>query len=288
MMVEVIRATARAGSGDSAAAIVTTSAPIIDQMTVVTAASTANGPRGAKPPIGGQGRERRPRWRAIAEGVRANDDNEDHDGRDLDRGEPELELAVGARGHEIHTCHAKHQRSPDLPRRQQRQPALDDPRSGDCLDRDHDHPEVPVQPADGESGPVSERRPGELGERAHLRHLDRHLAEHAHDQQDQEARQRVTDENRGACGGDCHAAADEEPCADDAADGDHRHVPRPQRAAESVLIRRGARHCVHHCSPVSAAASPAASGRGPGSTGPATGRAGPETSTRQANSRLRC
>ena len=50
MMVEVMRATARAGSGDSAAAIVTTSAPIIDQMTVVTAASTANGPLGAKPP----------------------------------------------------------------------------------------------------------------------------------------------------------------------------------------------------------------------------------------------
>ncbi len=50
MMVEVIRATARAGSGDSAAAMVTTSAPIMDQMTVVTAASTANAPRGANPP----------------------------------------------------------------------------------------------------------------------------------------------------------------------------------------------------------------------------------------------
>src|SRR5450432_2804549 len=50
MIEEVIRATALAGSGDSAAAIVTTSAPIIDQMTVVTAATTANGPLGAKPP----------------------------------------------------------------------------------------------------------------------------------------------------------------------------------------------------------------------------------------------
>ncbi len=50
MMVEVMRATARAGSGDSAAAIVTTSAPIIDQMTVVTEASTANQPCGANPP----------------------------------------------------------------------------------------------------------------------------------------------------------------------------------------------------------------------------------------------
>ena len=40
MMLEVIFATARAGSGDSAAAMVTTSAPIMDQMTVVTAVST--------------------------------------------------------------------------------------------------------------------------------------------------------------------------------------------------------------------------------------------------------
>ena len=50
MIVEVMFATARAGSGDSAAAMVTTSAPIIDQMTVVTAANTAKPPLGAKPP----------------------------------------------------------------------------------------------------------------------------------------------------------------------------------------------------------------------------------------------
>jgi len=51
MIVEVMRAHRRAaGSGDSAAAIVTTSAPIIDQMTVVTEASTANQPCGANPP----------------------------------------------------------------------------------------------------------------------------------------------------------------------------------------------------------------------------------------------
>ena len=50
MMVEVILATARAGSGDSAAAMVTTSEPIMDQMTVTTEASTANAPCGANPP----------------------------------------------------------------------------------------------------------------------------------------------------------------------------------------------------------------------------------------------
>src|SRR5258707_414940 len=49
MTVEVMRATARAGSADSAAAMVTISAPIIENMTVVTAARTARYPRGEKP-----------------------------------------------------------------------------------------------------------------------------------------------------------------------------------------------------------------------------------------------
>src|SRR5208282_3376376 len=48
--VEVMRATARAGSADSAAAIVTISAPIIEKNTVTPAASTASGPFGTNPP----------------------------------------------------------------------------------------------------------------------------------------------------------------------------------------------------------------------------------------------
>ena len=47
---EDIRATARAGSGDSTAAIVTISAPIMEKITVVTAASAVSQPLGAKPP----------------------------------------------------------------------------------------------------------------------------------------------------------------------------------------------------------------------------------------------
>ncbi len=45
-----IRATARAGSADSTAAMATISAPIIEKITVVTAASAASAPFGAKPP----------------------------------------------------------------------------------------------------------------------------------------------------------------------------------------------------------------------------------------------
>src|SRR6188472_3013224 len=47
---EDIRATARAGSGDSTAAMVTISAPIMEKITVGTAATTASQPLGAKPP----------------------------------------------------------------------------------------------------------------------------------------------------------------------------------------------------------------------------------------------
>src|SRR5262249_42006923 len=39
-----------------------------------------------------------------------------------------------------------------------------------------------------------------------------------------------------------HTAADEEACADDAADGDHRDVAWPQGAAELVLVDAGVVH----------------------------------------------
>src|SRR5580658_27270 len=48
--VETMRATDLAGSVDSAAAMVTTSAPIIEKNTVTEPASTATKPKGAKPP----------------------------------------------------------------------------------------------------------------------------------------------------------------------------------------------------------------------------------------------
>src|SRR5215510_13998378 len=47
---EDIRATARAGSGDSTAAMVTISAPIIEKITVGTAETAVSLPLGAKPP----------------------------------------------------------------------------------------------------------------------------------------------------------------------------------------------------------------------------------------------
>ena len=53
----------------------------------------------------------------------------------------------------------------------------------------------------------------------------RHLAEHPHHQDDQQAGHRVAEERGGAGLVDHHAGADEQPGADDAADRDHRQVP---------------------------------------------------------------
>ncbi len=182
MMLEVIFATARAGSGDSAAAIVTTSAPIMDQMTVVTAARTENGPCGANPPKATRLENVGPVGDLKPQYIRADHDDEGDDGRDFDRGEPELKLAVGAGGHEIHAGHQRHQDSPDHPRIVG-QPTLDDGRTGHGLHGDHHDPEIPIEPADGKAGPIAQARAGEFSERAHLGHLHRHLAQHAHDQQ---------------------------------------------------------------------------------------------------------
>ena len=69
-------------------------------------------------------------------------------------------------------------------------PALQDLGAGHRLDGEDDRPEVPVEPADAEARPAAQRPPRVLGERADLRVGDRHLAEHPHDEHDQEAGRR--------------------------------------------------------------------------------------------------
>ena len=54
-------------------------------------------------------------------------------------------------------------------RRNLRQPGVQDVRAGDRLDRHHDDPEIPVEPAGHETRPRPETGARELGEGAHLR-----------------------------------------------------------------------------------------------------------------------
>jgi len=112
---------------------------------------------------------------------------------------------------------------------------LQDLRPGHRLEADHDHPEVPVQPADAEPGPAAQGLPGVVGERAGGRVGHGHLAEHPHDHDDQDAGDGVGDERGRADLPDDRSGADEQPGADDAADRDHRQV-----ALSKALLQGGA------------------------------------------------
>ena len=104
--------------------------------------------------------------------------------------------------------------------------------AGERLDRHHTHPEVPVHPAGRETGPIAEPKPREFGECTHVGIGGRHLAEHAHDEQDDEAGEEIAHHDGRADRGDGGAGADKKTGADDAADGDHADVARPQILGE--------------------------------------------------------
>ena len=179
-----------------------------------------------------------------AEGIRGGDDDEDDDRGHLDRGKPELELGIGAGGHQIDGGHDGHEPESDLERRQLRQPVPEYFRTRDGFDGYDQHPEVPVQPADHETRPLAEAGARELGKRAHVRERRRHLSQHAHHQQNQQPANGVADEARRTAAQDGCAAADEQSRADDAADGDHGQMPTLEGSTQLVLPgRRRCRLC---------------------------------------------
>ncbi|MPM89367.1 hypothetical protein SDC9_136476 [bioreactor metagenome] len=59
------------------------------------------------------------------------------------------------------------------------------------LPRHEQRPEPPVQPADGEARPSSDGLLGVGGERARVRRRRGHLAQHAHDEDDQHASRQI-------------------------------------------------------------------------------------------------
>ena len=86
---------------------------------------------------------------------------------------------------------------------------------------DHDDPEIPVQPADGESRPPAQRPAGVVGERSCRRVRGGHLAQHPHHQHDEHTGQGVAQERARAGVGDHHPGTDEQAGADHPADRDH-------------------------------------------------------------------
>ncbi|MNV34871.1 hypothetical protein D3C71_1263050 [compost metagenome] len=97
------------------------------------------------------------------------ENNKANDRQYFDQGEPELELTVVLHAKQVGhgQQHRDDQReSPDV---HTREPGVQDSRGGVGLQRDHQNPEPPVQPADGETGPVTDRPIGISREGASVR-----------------------------------------------------------------------------------------------------------------------
>ena len=62
--------------------------------------------------------------RSNAKGPCSADQNEDDDGGDLDRREPEFKLTICARGHKVHGGQNRHQGNADAKLRQGREPSM--------------------------------------------------------------------------------------------------------------------------------------------------------------------
>ncbi|MNT20231.1 hypothetical protein D3C72_1555330 [compost metagenome] len=113
--------------------------------------------------------------------------DETDDRHDLGHGEPELEFAVLGHAEQVghHQCNDRHQG--EQPGIDLGKPLVQHMAGGQCFDRDHQYPEPPVQPTDGEACPTTYCLVGIGGERACVRVGHRHFTEHTHDQNDKQA-----------------------------------------------------------------------------------------------------
>ncbi|ARI05472.1 Uncharacterised protein [Klebsiella pneumoniae] len=176
---------------------------------------------------------------AADDGHRAEHDEGD-DGDHLEQREPELELAVAGHAEEVGDGEQEGHREGEDPGVDGREPGVEDGRGGDRFEWDHQHPEPPVEPADGETGPAADGAVGVGGEGTGIGGGDRHFAEHAHDQHHQGAGDQVGEQGGRAGGGDGMAGADEQAGADHPGDRQHGDVALFQAGRERgvALVRQ--------------------------------------------------
>ena len=118
-----------------------------------------------------------------AEGVGGGDQDEDEDGRDLDGGEPEFEFAIGARGQQVGAGQQHGEDECDDPgRRFAGQVMACDFRAHERLERHDDDPEIPVDPAEAETGEIAHGEARILCAGADAVARRRHFGERAHDE----------------------------------------------------------------------------------------------------------
>jgi hypothetical protein len=111
---------------------------------------------------------------------------------------------------------------------------------GQGFDGDHQHPEPPVQPADGVAGPAADGLVGVGGERPGVGVCHGHFAEHAHDQHHQGAGDEIRKNGGGPGRRDGVPGTYEKPGADDAGDGQHRYMTRLETLCKVAIRSHGA------------------------------------------------
>ncbi|MNE74268.1 hypothetical protein D3C80_1703350 [compost metagenome] len=109
------------------------------------------------------------------------------------------------------------------------------------------HPEPPIHPANGKSGPRSDCLVGIGGKRTGVGLGNGHFAEHAHDQNDKDARKYIRQNGRRPGGGDGVPGPDEQAGTNDAGNRKHGDVTRLEPLRQLTFRIFGARtdHCAY-------------------------------------------
>ncbi len=124
---------------------------------------------------------------------------------------------------------------------------MQDGGGGDGFQRDNQHPEPPVQPAYGETGPVPDGTVGVSGERTGVRGCDGHFGQHAHHQHHQRTRCGVSQQYGRTRLCNRVSGADKQAGTDDPGNRQHGYMPWFETLLQAVRSLRIA-HWDYLCS----------------------------------------
>ena len=160
-------------------------------------------------------------------------DHEDDDDDHLDRGQPELRLAVDACRQSVETDDDDEEHDRPDPRGNLREPVGHDEPGGNQVGRDRDRPVEPVVPPHRKPEGRGDELRGKGLERARDRLVSAHLPQRLHEEKHHEADGGVGDERTARSRvGDGRTGGQEETCSDCSADRNHLHVARCQASLE--------------------------------------------------------
>ena len=165
--------------------------------------------------------------------------NHADDGRNLDQRHPELCLAIRLDIHEVQRRDGDEADERREPLRQIREPEVHvDADRRELRHRDEHvvEPVVPPREEAGEPSPVLRRV---MAERARDRLIDRHLAEHAHDEENDDAAQKIREHDGRPRQRNRGRRAIEQARADGAAERNHLQMPVLQAALHLCVVHDG-------------------------------------------------